>query len=197
MLRLLARSARPTTGFIQYPERWRVRFVDLSPMLFDDTLMANLRYGENFAHPAAEVWALCAKIGMSDDLLGRGDMPVGDGGIKLALSARIHVSIARTLLSGANLLLLSNALDALGPAAAMVVIDVLDEWVRDRGVMCLASAHRDPSSGAERPRACRKKNTVVLSTKLPAVLARAGSRIHLDERDTERLFDDREEMECL
>ena len=49
LLRLIARHFIPTTGFVAYPESWRVRFLDgmNPPFFFRGTLLENLRFGND------------------------------------------------------------------------------------------------------------------------------------------------------
>merc|ERR1712166_818376 len=47
MIQLLGQLLLPTRGFIWYPENLRVRFLSDQPMLFDKSIFANLRFGNN------------------------------------------------------------------------------------------------------------------------------------------------------
>ena len=50
LMRLITRQLLPSEGFIKYPARWRVRLCN-TYLLFDDTLLFNLQFGNNFPHP--------------------------------------------------------------------------------------------------------------------------------------------------
>lgn len=175
LLRLLGRQIIPTQGFIAYPGRWRIRFAEGLPRLFDGTLMYNLKFGNQFAHKDEEIWSLCEQIGLSSELVGQPELDVGTGGEKLALSDRICVSIIRALLSSVDLLLLANALDGLGEAHAFRVMGVLHEFIEFRGLPCLQSEYEGT------PTHLKKKKTVFLSTKLPLVEKEADAIIALKQ----------------
>jgi hypothetical protein len=44
-----------------------------TPLLQDTTLLANLKWGNQKAHPDDEIWALARKMGLSKPLLGAGE----------------------------------------------------------------------------------------------------------------------------
>ena len=56
-LRILGRQLFPTNGFLAYPGRWQVRFLDntSSQMFFRGTLIANLRFGNMIEHEETEI----------------------------------------------------------------------------------------------------------------------------------------------
>ena len=100
MLRLIGRHFTPSEGFIDYPARWRVRFLDATALFFGGdmnklqtaalsgpevereekwksmgTLIYNLKFGAQFDHPNhadwdVEIWNLCNLLGMSKTLIG-------------------------------------------------------------------------------------------------------------------------------
>jgi len=162
-LKMLARQVLPTDGFCYYPENLRVRYISSESHLFDDTVMANLRFGGqhdsegNPLHSDDEVWEVCKMLGISDDVVGHGDRKVGPDGCKLSASNRTLICVARALLSSVDLLLLANALDALGPSELERVMKVLSQMVTDSGINVLSAEKGLP--------AClKKKKTVVVSS---------------------------------
>ena len=76
LLRLLGKQLTPTDGFVTYPASWCVRYANTTPLIENHCLMFNLRYGNRHEHADKEIWALCEKVGVSADLLGRGDVQV-------------------------------------------------------------------------------------------------------------------------
>ena len=56
-LRILGRQFFPTHGFLSFPGRWQVRFLDntSSQMFFRGTLIANLRFGNMIEHEETEI----------------------------------------------------------------------------------------------------------------------------------------------
>lgn len=57
LLRLLARQHIPSSGWISYPEYWRVRYLDAidPPYFFKGTMKANLKFGNQHEHTDKEV----------------------------------------------------------------------------------------------------------------------------------------------
>ena len=169
LLSLIAGTFIPTKGFSYRPSNWRVRFADGVPLLYDATLMYNLRFGEFVEHPEKEIWALCAKLGLSHDLLGDAEFDVGFMGEKIPYSDRVVVQIARILLSSVDLVLLAGSLDGIGERHMERVIKVLHELIDNRGLPCLESEI------GESPLALRKVKTVIISSKLHHVVDLADS----------------------
>jgi len=139
LLQLLARLILPTRGIIFYPENLRVRYIPTEPLLFDKTLLQNLTFGNQKTHEPEEIWAVCRQLGMGDEIIGRGSLQVGISGLKLSLSNRVFVCLARALLSSADLLFISGTLDMLTPDDAVKVISVLKVWCNERGMPCLSA----------------------------------------------------------
>jgi len=156
-LKLIARILLPTEGFIWYPANLRTRFVGDKPMIFNRNLMFNLQFGNQKPHKEEDIWALCQKLGLSENLIGKGDLELGISGEKISLSNRIIVCIARALLSSVDILLLSNTLDSLNEAMAHRLLKALKELVEEKGMPCLP---RD----MEVPKPLRKKKTVLYIT---------------------------------
>ena len=175
LLSIIASKFIPTEGFSYRPSNWRVRFADGVPLLYDEALMYNLRFGEFVKHPDEEIWALCAKLGMSRDLLGKPDYDVGFMGEKIPYSDRVVVQVARIVLSSVDLVLLAGSLDGIGEKHMEKVLKVLRELIDHRGLPCLQS-----ELGAT-PLALRKPKTVIVSSKLYHVEDLADSVLSLDE----------------
>lgn len=57
LLRLLARQHIPSSGWISYPEYWRVRYLDAidPPYFFKGTMKENLKFGNQHEHTDKEV----------------------------------------------------------------------------------------------------------------------------------------------
>ena len=111
--------------------------------------------------PEAEVWALCAALGLSRGMLGNGAWRVGVRGVRLAHSDRLLVCLARALLSAPNLVLIAGALDGLAPVTAGRVISVLRSLAAQRGLPALL-----PTDYAAGPALVERRTevTVVFST---------------------------------
>jgi ABC-type multidrug transport system fused ATPase/permease subunit len=161
ILKLLARFILPTSGIIWYPENLRVRYISDVPVLFSSTVMKNLRFGPGSdRHSDEEIWSLCRKLGLSEPIIGRGDVFIGTRGAKLSLSDRCVIVIARALLSSVDLLLMSNTFDVLGLRQTRGIIRIFREWMKHRGVPDLSS---DMPPGV--PTALKKKKTLFFVSK--------------------------------
>jgi len=136
-MRLLARQILPTSGVVIYPNNLRVRFIPAEPLMFCKSLMDNLKFGNQKPHEAAEIWELCEMLGMGKEIIGKSDIPVGLNGIKLSLTNRVFVSIARALLSSVDLLFLAGIVDNLNPSDGKKVMEILKLWRDNRGMPCL------------------------------------------------------------
>ena len=132
-LKLLGRLLLPTEGFIFYPENLRVRCLGDKPMIFNTTVLENLRFGNQMKLTDEQIWEVCdmLKIG---HLREKGDKIVGRGGEKLSSSTRTLVGLARALLSSVDFLLLANTLDSLTPQDRLKVVGVLKEMIDNRGM---------------------------------------------------------------
>ena len=168
-LQLLGRALLPSSGIIWYPDNLRVRLIPGEPLLFNGSLMYNLRFGNQKEHTDDEIWELCRLVGLSEDVLYRGELQVGHNGMKIALSDRINVCLARALLSSVDLLLLSNPLDVLGDDEGLQFLELLKEWRSQRGMACLSADHPPGVSVG-----LLKKKSVFYVTKSKALEAAAG-----------------------
>lgn len=176
-LALLARQIHPDSGFIHVPPGWHVRFVSAIPALWNDTLMANLRFGSTGKHSDEEVWAACRAFGISEPLIGAADLCVGDNGNRLSYTDATLVCIVRAMLSKPDLLLLPSTLDGLGPTVASRVMGVLHAWVRDHKLARLSSEYVPPPHLA-------KPKLVIISTKMEFIKSQADVVVAWDKPET-------------
>jgi len=131
LLHLIAGRLQPSMGEVQVPGNWRVVYVPVLPMMFDGTLMYNLLFSDH-ARPEL-AWGICEELGMSPGLIGRADLDVGTDGQCLTLTDRLVVSLARAILHGVDVLLISSALDVLGEEHGAKVLRFLRRYCIKRG----------------------------------------------------------------
>jgi ABC-type multidrug transport system ATPase subunit len=186
MLKLLAEILSPTKGFVSYPTDWRIRFLN-DAELFDLSLMQNLRFGNNYNHSDSEIWNLCKKLGLSQQLRGKGNFLVGRSGANLAMSDRIIVTLARAILSNVDLLLINNLLDFLPEKSWRKVFIVLKELIQHRGLKCLSGEYNRINPDMRKPK------TIVISTRRVEIEDSCDMLIDLEtfSRSTPKLQEER------
>lgn len=185
-LQLLGRSLLPTQGIVWYPDNLRVRLIPGDPLLFNGTLMENLKFGNQKQHTEEEIWECCRLVGVEEELVGRSDFPVGHNGQKLSLSNRLYICLARALLSSVDLLLISNTLDVLGNEDSTAFVGLLKKWRDNRGMPCLS---QDSPAGVDV--SLLKKKTVFYVTKNVALETVADAVMSLRRDEASNKFQSR------
>ena len=115
-------------------------FVFQQVVLFDDTIMNNIRIGKHNA--TDEEVKLAAKIARCDELIAR--LPdgwntlIGENGSKLSGGERQRISIARALLKNAPIILLDEATASLDPENEVYIQEAIANLVKDRTVIIIA-----------------------------------------------------------
>ena len=109
-------------------------------VLFNDTILYNIRYGRPDASPD-EVYA-AARMAQIDGFIralpdGYGTM-VGERGLKLSGGEKQRVAIARTILKAPPILILDEATSALDSHTEKEIQDALDQVAKDRTTLVIA-----------------------------------------------------------
>jgi len=120
--------------------RASIGVVPQDTVLFNDTILYNIRYGRAGASDA-EVHA-AAKLAQIDGFIqmlpqGYATM-VGERGLKLSGGEKQRVAIARTLLKGPPILMLDEATSALDSHTEKEIQDALDRVAKDRTTLVIA-----------------------------------------------------------
>ena len=108
--------------------------------VFDDTVLANIRYARPDA-PADEVDAAARAANAHDVILGlpKGyETRIGEDGVKLSGGQRQRLAIARALLVNPRVLVLDEATSHLDAASERLIQDALENIRRDRTVLVVA-----------------------------------------------------------
>ncbi|WFU04798.1 ABC transporter ATP-binding protein (plasmid) [Rhizobium sp. CB3171] len=191
VMALLFRFMDPTSGEVvadgvRLPEfelrSWRRRLSLMSQEvhLFNDTIAANIAYGDLEAG-RAEI-RKAAEIAKADDfirLLPDGyETRIGDQGMRLSGGQRQRIALARTMLRNPDILLLDEATNALDVETEQAFQLALDEYSHNRTVVVIA--HRLSTIQAADQIIVMSKGRVI-ETGSPAELFKRGghfSRLH-------------------
>jgi ATP-binding cassette, subfamily B, heavy metal transporter len=120
--------------------RAAIGVVPQDTVLFNDTILYNIRYGRADASDA-DIRA-AARLAQIDDFIatlpaGYNTM-VGERGLKLSGGEKQRVAIARTILKGPPILMLDEATSALDSHTEKEIQDALDRVARDRTTLVIA-----------------------------------------------------------
>lgn len=114
--------------------------VNQEVMLFDDTVLENLRYGKEGA--TEEQIIAAAKMAEADEFIR--ELPqgyqtqIGQNGIRLSGGQRQRIAIARAILYDAPILLLDEATSALDPISERLIKDALAKLMKGRTSVVIA-----------------------------------------------------------
>lgn len=120
--------------------RGAMSVVNQEVMLFDDTILENIRYGKEDATEEQIIYA--AKLAEADEFIQ--ELPekyrakVGQNGIRLSGGQRQRIAIARAILYDAPILLLDEATSALDPISEKLIKDALAKLTKNRTTIVIA-----------------------------------------------------------
>ncbi|MCY1708654.1 ATP-binding cassette domain-containing protein [Pannonibacter sp. SL95] len=154
VLALAARLMRPDAGAIRLggrdlsgiPEvvlRQRLAVISQKPVLFNDTIAANLRLAVPEASPEA-MWSALEAVGLADMIAARPEglgSLLGEGGAGLSGGEARRLTLARALLIRPEVVLLDEVTEGLDDATAAGVLSALSAF-RDEGASLLLISHR-------------------------------------------------------
>lgn len=152
LVSLLPRFYQPTEGRIlvdgrDYSHytlpslRRQIAWVGQNVVLFDDTVAANIAYGEMAGASEADIMA-AAKAANAMEFIER--LPeglntqIGQGGNSLSGGQRQRIAIARAILKNAPILVLDEATSALDTESERLIQDALTRLMRDRTTLVIA-----------------------------------------------------------
>ena len=151
LIRLLPRFYEPTGGRLLLDGRplaeyrladlrRQIALVGQQVMLFDDSVAANIAYGQADADPGA--LARVADAANASEFIARLpqglDTPIGENGTLLSGGQRQRVAIARAMLKDAPILVLDEATAALDNESERLVQDALNHLIPDRTTLVIA-----------------------------------------------------------
>jgi subfamily B ATP-binding cassette protein MsbA len=148
---LIPRFYDPTAGRVCYDGvdvrtftaqslRARMAVVSQSTYVFNDTVHANIAYGDPDAsfEQIVEVADQANALGFIEDMNDGFDTVLGERGVKLSGGQRQRVAIARALLRDPEILILDEATSALDSVTEKQVQDSLARLMRGRTVVAIA-----------------------------------------------------------
>jgi len=152
LINLLPRFIEPTSGWIELDGvpirdltraslRRQIALVSQDVVLFDDTIAANIAYGEsrNASTEAVRAAAEAAYLLPFIESLPQGfSAQIGENAVKLSGGQRQRLSIARALLKDAPVLLLDEATSALDSESERFIQQSLDRLMRNRTTFVVA-----------------------------------------------------------
>ncbi|KAI3759988.1 hypothetical protein L1987_50376 [Smallanthus sonchifolius] len=152
IISLLQRFYNPDSGFItldgyelqKFQLKWlrlQMGLVSQEPVLFNDSIQANIAYGKDGDATEAEILAASeladAHRFISGLLQGYNTM-VGERGVQLSGGQKQRVAIARAIVKSPKILLLDEATSALDAESERVVQDALDKVMVNRTTIVVA-----------------------------------------------------------
>jgi putative ABC transport system ATP-binding protein len=145
LLRLINRLADPTSGRILLDGqdtreinvlslRRRAGMVFQAPVVFDGTVDENIQYGALYGGKKANSEELLHRVGLSGDFLARNAADLSGG-------EQQRLSIARTLATEPELLLMDEPTSALDPAARTQIEELVLKMNREDGLTIMFVTH--------------------------------------------------------
>lgn len=116
--------------------RKQIAVVTQDVILFNDTIRANIAYGD----PAAGEDAIrrAAKAALADEFVSSYDAEIGERGLRLSGGERQRISIARALLKNAPILILDEATSSLDAGSEALVQRALQNLMEGRTTIVIA-----------------------------------------------------------
>ncbi|XP_026402840.1 ABC transporter B family member 11-like [Papaver somniferum] len=152
VISLLQRFYDPDSGQVRidgieiqkFQLRWlrqQMGLVSQEPVLFNDTIRANIAYGKEGTATEAEILEAAKQANAHNFISGlqKGyDTVVGERGVQLSGGQKQRVAIARAIVKGPKILLLDEATSALDSESERVVQDALDRVMVNRTTIVVA-----------------------------------------------------------
>jgi subfamily B ATP-binding cassette protein MsbA len=116
--------------------RSQISIVTQDVILFNDTIRANIAYGDPGA--GGDAVARAAKAALVEDFVTDYDAKIGERGLRLSGGERQRVSIARAILKNAPILILDEATSSLDAESEALVQQALQNLMEGRTTIVIA-----------------------------------------------------------
>lgn len=150
---LIYRFYEPTKGKILFDDkdyldlpqsfiRSSIGFILQDAMLFDDSIINNIRYGKQDA-TLEEVETVCKKVGLDEFILkmpNKYDTKVGEGGLLLSNGQKQLIAFARVLLKNPDIIILDEATSSIDSKTEQLIQNCINYQFKDK--TCIFIAHR-------------------------------------------------------
>ncbi len=150
---LVYRFYEPTKGkilfdgkdYLDLPQsfiRSNIGFILQDAMLFDDSIINNIRYGKREASEE-EVKSVCEKIGLDEfieKMPYKYDTKVGEGGLLLSNGQKQLIAFARVLLKNPDIIILDEATSSIDSKTEQLIQECINTQFKDK--TCIFIAHR-------------------------------------------------------
>lgn len=134
-------DGEPTTRFTRESLRAAMGIVSQEPIIFNDSVIANIAYGQDPVAVADRV-RQAARLAHADafiESLPQGyDTILGERGTRLSGGERQRIAIARALLLNPPILIMDEATSSLDAESERLIREALDEVTRNRTVIVIA-----------------------------------------------------------
>ncbi len=133
-------DGQPISGIALSSLRAQMAMVSQNVVLFDDTVAANIAYGD--AHPDRQRIEAAAQAAYLADVIaglpGGYETVIGDNGMRLSGGQRQRLAIARAIYKDAPILILDEATSALDTESERAVQAALDQLMQGRTTLVIA-----------------------------------------------------------
>ncbi|MFT4288482.1 thiol reductant ABC exporter subunit CydD [Nocardioides sp.] len=136
LLAVLAGLREPSSGYVVGPARDQIALLPQRPVFVAGTVADNLR----LARPSAadqELWRVLDSVRLTGRIADL-DAPLGEDGLSLSAGERARLVLARVILSERPWVLLDEPTAHLDQATEQVIVEVVAELGRTRGVVLVA-----------------------------------------------------------
>jgi ABC-type multidrug transport system fused ATPase/permease subunit len=132
LMKLMAGLLHPTSGHMDVPAHLKVLFVQHEPMLLAKSLWENLTMGNPDA-VASQVWKIAESFGLSELMLNKPDLMVGEHGDNLRLCDRQAVCLARAVIANPDILLLHRPGELFTEGEKQTMLTGVHDWMQRAG----------------------------------------------------------------